>query len=173
VRTELSEDVIVPELRAAVARFSAIVPPREVETMRDRMARTRTTPRFQTLLIGAFALVALLLAVLGLYGSLAHAVGRRQRELGVRIALGAERADVLGLVLRQGMRTSLTGLAVGLLGTYASTRALAGFLFGVEPHDPATLAAVSVGLLAVAAVASLVPARRATRVQPVEVLKAE
>ena len=160
-------EVIVPQLRKAVARLSPVIPPRDVRTMRDRMADTRTTPRFQTMLIGAFASVAMLLAAAGLYGSLSHAVGRRKRELGVRMALGAERAGVLRLVLRQGMGTALIGLTLGMVGTLWSTRVLTGFLYEVEPNDPATLFGVAVGLIVVSLAACLVPARHATAADPV------
>jgi ABC-type antimicrobial peptide transport system permease subunit len=173
VRTTLPADVILPELRKAVARFSPIVPPRDVRTMRDRMAATRTTPRFQAMLIGAFAIVALLLAAAGLYGSLSHAVGRRRRELGVRMALGAEQGGVLGLVVRQGMRIAGIGLALGVLATLLLTRVLDGFLFGVAPNDPRTLSLVAVALTLVSIAACLVPAIRATSVDPAEVLRSE
>ncbi len=125
------------------------------------------------MLIGAFALVATLLAAAGLYGSLAHSVGRRQRELGIRMALGADRASVLGMVVGQGMRLAMAGLVVGMLATLLSTRVLASFLYGVEPNDPATLLMVGAVLVLVSAVACLAPARRATAVNPVAVLKAE
>ena len=131
------------------------------------------TPRFQAMLIGAFAVVAMLLAAAGLYGSLAHSVGRRQRELGIRMALGADRAGVLRMVLGQGMRLAMAGLAMGMIAVLLSTRLLAGFLYGVEPNDPATLLMVSAVLVLVSAAACLAPARRATAVDPVSVLKAE
>jgi len=173
VRTDLPAEVILPELRKAVARFNAVVPPRDVHTMRDRMAATRTTPLFQALLVGAFALVALLLAATGLYGSLSHAVGQRQREIGVRMALGAERRGVLRLVLRQGMRTALIGLTLGMGATLWSTRVLSGFLYEIEPNDPLALLSVAVVLVTVSMAACLIPARRATAVDPVDVLRAE
>ena len=125
------------------------------------------------MLIGAFALVALLLAAAGLYGALAHSVGRRQRELGVRMALGADRAGVLRMVLGQGMRLSMAGLATGMVAALLLTRLLGGFLYGVEPNDPATLLAVGAVLVLVSALACLAPARRATAVDPVAVLKTE
>ena len=173
VRTDLPAETIMPELRKAVARFNPIVPPRNLRTMRDRMSASRTTPRFHTMLIGAFALIALLLASAGLYGSLSHAVGRRQREIGVRMALGAQRSGVLRLVLRQGMTVALIGLGFGLVGTFWSTRVLSGFLYGVEPNDPLTLIGVTAVLVLVSVAACLIPARRATTVDPVQVLKAE
>ncbi len=173
VRTTLPADVIVPELRRAAGRFNPIVPPSDLGTMRGRMLATRTTPRFQAMLIGAFALVAMLLAAAGLYGSLAHAVGRRQREFGVRMALGAHRAGVLRMVLGQGMRVSMAGLALGMIATLWFTRVLESFLYGVEPNDPATLLVVGAVLVLVSAAACLAPAQRATAVDPVTVLKAE
>ena len=173
VRTQLPTETIVPELRRAVARFNPIEPPQNLLPMQDRMAATRTTPLFQALLIGTFALVAMLLAAAGLYGSLAHSVGRRQRELGIRMALGADRAGVLWMVLGQGMRISMAGLAVGVIAALLFTRILAGFLYGVEPHDLATLLAVSCVLALVSGAACLAPARTATDVDPVAVLKAE
>jgi len=125
------------------------------------------------MLIGALALVALLLAAAGLHGSLAHTVRRRQRELGVRMALGADRSSVLRMVMRQGMSLSAIGLALGLLGSLAMSRVLVSFLFDVRPWDPATLLAAAVVLLLVCAVACFAPAQRATAVDPVKVLQAE
>lgn len=173
VRTTLPPETIVPELRRAVARFNQVVPPRDVRTMPERMADARTTPRFQALLIGSFALVALLLAGAGVYGSLAHSVGRRRRELGVRMALGAERTGVVRLVLRQGLRATLIGVAFGAMATLATAPVLEGFLYEVEPHDPATLGLVAAVLVLVSVMACLAPARRATGVDPVIVLRAE
>jgi len=173
VRTDLPAEAIMPELRKAVARFNPIVPPRDLGTLRDRMSSSRTTPRFQAMLIGAFAFVALLLASAGLYGSLAHEVGRRQRELGVRIALGARRSGVLGLVLRRGMTVALGGLGLGFVASFGLTRVLTDYLYGVEPNDPLTLVGVAVVLVLVSVAACLIPARRATNVDPVEVLRAE
>ncbi len=173
VRSDLPAEVLIPELRRAVARFSPAVPPRDVRTMRDRMAASRVSQRFQAMLVASLAATALLLASLGLYGSLAHAVGRRHRELGVRIALGARAPGVMRLVVYQGLRMVLGGLAVGLIASLYANRLLSGFLFGIDPNDPLTLASVCALLLAVAVVACLLPARRATAVDPVEVLRAE
>jgi predicted permease len=171
VRTDRWADDVIPELRASLA--GSEMRPRDVGTMEDRIALTQVTPRFQTLLVGAFALVALLLAAAGLHGSLAHTVRRRQRELGVRIALGADRSSVLRMVMRQGVKLSVVGLALGLAGTLALTRVLATFLFDMQPWDPPTLLAVATILLLVCAAACFVPARRATTVDPVRVLQAE
>jgi putative ABC transport system permease protein len=173
IRSSLPADVLIPELRKAAARFSPVVPPRDVGTMQARISVSRTTPRFQALLIGSFALVALLLASIGLYGSLAHTVERRERELGVRMALGSARSGVLLLVLGQGMRVAAIGLALGVAAAWWSSQILSGFLFGVEPHDPLTLSLVAGLLLLVSSAACLIPARRATSVDPVTVLKSD
>jgi ABC-type antimicrobial peptide transport system permease subunit len=170
-RTDRAADELIPELRASLSRSG--MRSDGAFTMTDRIGLARITPRFQTLLIGAFALVALLLAAAGLHGSLAHTVRRRQRELGVRMALGADRSSVLYMVMRQGMRVSLIGLALGLVGTLALTRVLASFLFDMQPWDPPTLLGVAVVLLLVSAAACFAPARRATAVDPVKVLQAE
>jgi putative ABC transport system permease protein len=171
VRTDRAADEVIPELRTALATVPFT--PENVSTMAERAALTQITPRFQSMLVGAFALVALILAAVGLHGSLAHTVRRRQRELGVRIALGADRSSVLAMVMLQGMRLSVVGLVLGLVGTLALTRVLATFLFDMQPWDPPTLLGVAVLLLAVCALACFMPARRATTVDPVRVLQAD
>ena len=171
IRTELPAGVIVPELRRALAEANLV--PQNLATMSDRMLVTRGTPQFQAMLISAFALVALVLAAAGLYGSLAHAVRRRQRELGVRMALGADRTAVLRMVLSQGMRVAMTGLALGMLATLGLTRVLAGFLYDMEPYDSVTLLGVATVLILVSAAVCLAPAIRATTVDPVRALKGD
>ena len=172
-RLALPASVVVPEVRKALTVFSPYVPPRDVRTMDERIGATRTDPRFQTLLLGSFASLALLLASAGLYGSLSHAVARRRRELGIRTALGAPRKGLLAMVVGQGVRLAGVGLVLGLAGALALSRVLESLLFGITPRDPATYVTVSAVLGVVAALASLVPARRATGVDPVEVLKSE
>ena len=172
-RSTLPAEVVLPAMRAAAGRFNPRVPVIDIGSMDDRVSATHVTPRFQAMLISAFAIIALLLAALGLYGALTHQVGRRARELGVRMALGAERARVLRMVLRQGMRIVVVGLGVGVVVTLLGSRVLAGLLYGVEPNDPATLMAVVAALGLVAAAASFGPARRATAVDPVRVLNSE
>jgi putative ABC transport system permease protein len=144
-----------------------------VRTMDDYLAASVAQPRFNTLLLGLFAGVALLLSAVGLYGVMAYTVVQRTHEIGVRMALGAERRDVLKMVLGRGLVLTLTGVAIGLVGAIAMSRFLAGMLFGVQPHDPATLAGVSLILLAVALLACYIPARRATRVDPMVALRHE
>jgi putative ABC transport system permease protein len=131
------------------------------------------TPRFRTGLVVSFAVVALLLAAIGLYGVVAYSVAERRQEIGVRIALGARRADVLRLVVGQGLGLAAAGVCVGLLGATLLTRTLSSLLFGVGAFDPPTLAAVSLLLLAVAGTASLLPARRASRIDPLIALRGD
>jgi putative ABC transport system permease protein len=171
IRTNRAAEEVIPELRASLTGTQFT--PENVSTMADRVGVTQITPRFRSMLIGTFSLVALLLAAAGLHGSLAHTVQRRQRELGVRMALGADRSSVLRMVMRQGMRLSAIGLALGLLGSLAMSRVLASFLYDMQPWDPPTLLGMAVILLLVCAVACLAPARRATAVDPVKVLQAE
>jgi ABC-type antimicrobial peptide transport system permease subunit len=124
-------------------------------------------------LLGLFGAMGLVLGALGIYGVLAYLVSQRTREIGVRIALGAQRQDVLGMVVGSGLRLAGLGVAIGFVGALALTRLMQGVLYGVTTYDPLTFAAVAVGLVAVAAFASWLPALRATRVDPLEALRAE
>jgi predicted permease len=171
VRTAATPENLAPALRSALDSVDRW--PRTVATMQSRLSDSRASPRFQTFLIGAFALIAMLFAAAGLHGSLAHLVRSRQREIGVRMALGADRSSVPRMVLGQGMLVTGVGLALGLSGTLALSRVLASFLYDVRPYDPPTLLVVALVLTLVAAAACLSPARRATTVDPVRVLGAE
>lgn len=172
VRTTVDANAAVADLRAVSARLIPARPP-DVHDMRDLMASTRTSPRFQAILIGSFALVATLLAAVGLYGTMTHFVERRRRELSIRIVLGASRDGVMRMVFGRGMRLTVAGLAIGMVGTLVLTRTLTNLLYGVQPHDPLTLLLVGAVLVLVSAAACLVPAFRATSVDPVAALKAE
>jgi putative ABC transport system permease protein len=130
-------------------------------------------PRFRTVLIGSLAALATVLAVVGIFGVLAYAVARRNNEIGIRMALGAAGNDVLRGVLKRGLALLATGIAIGLVITLVAVRALERFLFEISPTDPATLVAVALLLTGAALAASYVPARRATRVDPVEALRRE
>jgi putative ABC transport system permease protein len=129
--------------------------------------------RLYAVLLGVFAAGALALAVIGLYGTISYSVAHRTREIGVRMALGAPRQAVLALVLRQSLRIAVVGIALGLAGAVGLTRYLSGMLFELTPLDPATFAVVVALFAAVAALASLVPARRATRIDPQVALRSE
>jgi ABC-type antimicrobial peptide transport system permease subunit len=125
------------------------------------------------MLVGAFGMTATLLAAVGLYAAMAHFVEHRRRELGIRIALGGNRADVVRMVLGRGLRLSMSGLAVGAMAALLLSRTLRGFLYGVESHDPATFALVGLVLVLVSVAASVLPALRATAIDPISVLKAD
>jgi ABC-type antimicrobial peptide transport system permease subunit len=125
------------------------------------------------MLLGVLGIVALVLAVSGLFGVIAYSVSQRTREVGIRMALGARRGDVQRLVLRQGMKLAGTGIVIGLLGALAATQLLRSLLFGVSPTDPVTFIAVPVLLIVVALIACWLPARRASRVNPMVALRTE
>jgi putative ABC transport system permease protein len=164
---------LVTQLKAMVWKVDPAIPVTKVRTMSEVMSISLAAQRFNTLLLGVFAAVALLLASVGLYGVLSFSVAQRTREIGIRMALGAQTRDVLRLVLRQGLTLSLLGIAAGVGVSLAGTRVLAGLLYGVAPTDPATFASVALVLVAVALVACLVPARRAMRVDPIVALRHE
>lgn len=173
VRSGRALETLAPELREAAARFSRYVPVRRLSTMTARMGSARTEPRFRAMLIVAFAVVTVSLAAIGLYGTLAHAVGRRTRELGIRMALGADRSGIYSLVVRYAAGITGLGLLVGLAGAASLTRYLQSFLFGVESLDPVTFGMAAALLLIVAVLATLAPALRATRVDVVGSLRSE
>ncbi len=171
VRTPLDPATLVAPVRAAVQAVDPDQPIFDVRTMDERVALSLQERRTPMLLIGAFGALALLLAAVGLYGVLAYTVSQRVRELGIRQALGARRSDILRLVLRQGLLIAAAGVVAGAVASFWLTALLRSQLFGVGPRDPAVMAGVPLLLLAVAAVACLVPAWRATRVDPVEALR--
>jgi putative ABC transport system permease protein len=160
-------------VREIVASVDPSQPVFDVRTMQERVEETWTAHRLLTFLLGIFSLLALALATVGLYGVIAYTALRRLREIGVRIALGAQRADIRALILGHGLRLLGAGLLIGAAGALACSRLLRSFLFGVSPLDPAIYLAVG-GLLALAALlAAWLPARRASRVDPVTILHAE
>jgi predicted permease len=145
----------------------------DVQTMTSRMSASMARQRFSTIMLGAFALFALILAIVGVYGVMSHLVAQGSHDIGVRMALGAERSSILKMVLRQGMVLTVSGSVLGLAGAVALTRVMASLLFGVSATDAATFTAVPLILIGTAAIASYIPALRATRVDPVVALRDE
>ena len=173
VRTAMDPRSIANTLRAAVWEIDGEVTVPEVRTLEEVLSRSVGQRRFQMLLVVLFALAALALAAFGTYGVLSYAVTRRTGEMGIRMALGAQRSDVLGMVLRQGMMPVLAGLAAGVVSAIALGRYLESLLFQVSPRDPLAYAVSGAVLLIVSVAACLVPARRATRVSPIDALRFE
>jgi ABC-type antimicrobial peptide transport system permease subunit len=135
------------------------------------MDASRAQPRFSMILLGIFSATALILAMIGIYGVLAYSVAQRRQELGIRLALGAEQSRILRLVVGQGLRLALFGIALGLIAALVLTRLMAGVLYQVSTHDAVTFIFVPLVFLVIALLASYLPARRATRVDPLEALR--
>ncbi|HET7459302.1 MAG TPA: ABC transporter permease [Gemmatimonadaceae bacterium] len=173
VQTSGAPTAITPIARDALAAIDPDVPLFEARTMDDVATASIARPRFLTTLLGIFAAVAAALAAIGLYGVIAYAVGERTREIGIRVALGAARGDVLRLVLRGGLALAAAGIAIGLAGSVATSRLLRGLLYGVGPLDAATFVLTAALVLGVATLATWLPARRAARLDPVEALRVE
>jgi predicted permease len=173
LRTEGDPALLTGALRAAVAELDPDLPVVEVQTMEEALGAWAAERRLTMMLVAAFATLALALGAVGVYGVVAHLVVQRTREIGIRIALGAVPREILGLVLSQGAWLAALGIAAGLAGAFAATRLLASLLFGVGPTDPATFVATATALAVVAALASLLPALRAVRTDPVDALRAE
>jgi len=159
--------------RRTVQAVDPDLPVFDIATMDQLVYRSASAPRFNTALLGIFAALALVLAAVGIYGVMSYAVAQRTHEIGVRVALGAETSNILRQVVRQGMTPAVIGIAAGTAGAWAVTRFLSSLLFGVRPTDPTTFAAVPLLLAAVGVLACLLPARRATKVDPVEALRYE
>ena len=173
VRTAGDPSALAPALRHAVWEIDPSLPISSVQTMTQVVHRANGRPRFLTQLLATFALAAGLLAAVGIYGVMSYVVSRRTREIGVRIAIGADPGAVLRMVVGQGMAVAVAGAAAGLAVAWVLTRLMSSLLYGVTASDPATYAAVAAGLLAVAFAASFLPARRASRIDPMRALRAE
>jgi putative ABC transport system permease protein len=173
VRSAADPGQVAAALRRIVAETDRTVPVSDVRTMHAVVADSMRNTRFTTLLVGVFATLALLLGAVGIYSVMSYLVGQRAREMGIRLALGAERADVVRLVVTRAMRLATVGGVIGIVAALFAARGLRQWLYGVSPSDPVTLAAVSILLLGVASLASLSPALRATRVDPATSLREE
>src|SRR5262249_20699345 len=161
------------DIRRAVQSQSNQTVVARAQTMNEVIADSLSGQRFSMVLLGAFAVVALLLASLGIYGVISYLVGQRTQELGIRMALGAQRGDVLRLVVSDGMKMVLAGIALGLVAAFALTRLLSSMLYGVTATDTSTFVLIALLLTVVALVACLIPARRATKVDPLVALRYE
>jgi putative ABC transport system permease protein len=162
---------LLPEMRRALRDVDPNQPIGSIGTMESAISATVAEPLFQARLIGAFSVVALVLAAIGIYGVVAYSVAERTHEIGIRVALGAGSADVVGMVLGRLLVLLVPGVALGVLGALATTRVLSSLLFAIRPNDPATFISVAALLAAVAIVAGLAPARRASRVDPLVALR--
>jgi putative ABC transport system permease protein len=173
IRTQGASSGLVEEVKKQVWSLDGQIPVSDVHTMDELMAVSLAQQHLNMLLLGLFAALALLLAAVGIYGMMAYRVGQRMHELGLHIALGAQRRDVLRLVLGDVAQLASLGIAIGVAGAFALTRLMTSLLFEVKPTDPATFAIVAIVLAIVALAASYVPARRAMRVDPMVALRHE
>jgi putative ABC transport system permease protein len=174
LRTEARDaSQLTQAARAEVKAFDPAQIIWRVQTLEQLLGTSVAPRRFNMLLRGIFAGDALILAAIGLYGVMSYSVSWQTHEIGIRMALGANRADVLRLVVQQGMKMTVIGLVLGLVGAFLLSRVLIGMLYGVSPTDPLTFTGVSIVLLTVALLACLIPARRATRVDPIVALRSE
>ncbi len=173
LRTERDPVTVEGAVQATVREIDRNIPISEVRTMNNVIAGATAQPRLYLFLLVSFASLALVMASVGIYGVVSYAVSRRTQEIGVRVALGATEGQILGMVLASGMRVVLLGGLAGVVGALLLGRVMSNVIYGVQPHDPATFVAVSVVLTTAAMLASLVPARRATRVDPMTALRHE
>jgi putative ABC transport system permease protein len=171
VRTASDAAGMAPAVARAVNEVWKDVPPAAVKTLDQRLAESFSRPRFQALVFGVFAAIALLLAIVGIYGVMAYSTAQRTQEIGIRMALGADAWQVLRMILAQGLKLALTGVVIGLGGAYAFTRLMSTLLYGVTPTDATTFASVSLLIAVTAALASLAPAWRAAKTDPAAALR--
>jgi predicted permease len=173
IRYSGSPDALIPQIRRAITEVNRALPIDRVISLSDHIGLSLTQERLVARLATFFGLLALLLACVGLYGVLSYAVARRTNEIGVRMALGAMRGDVIWLVLREALALVGAGVVIGLLASLAATRTVSTLLYGLRPNDPLTIAAATLLLLAIAALSAYLPARRASRVDPMAALREE
>ena len=173
VRTKVEPSSIALAVQHAVSVVDKNQPIAQVKTMERLLSESAAQPRFYALLLGVFAGVALLLAVIGIYGVMSYTVAQRTHEIGIRMALGARAGDVLRMIIGRGMAQAVLGIALGLAAAMALTRLLSRLLYGIAPNDPMTFVAGSVLLATVALLAGFVAARKATKVDPMIALRVE
>jgi putative ABC transport system permease protein len=174
IRTEAANSLtILPSVRRVIHELDRDQPIADVRTLEAVVSEPLAMRNFLTYLLGGFAFLALVLAAIGVYGVMAYSVAQRLREMGIRIALGANQGQVLGLVLRDGVRLGGLGILVGVAGAMGATRLLSSQLYGVKAIDPSVFAIVALVLVAIATSAAYLPARRAARVDPINVLRDE
>jgi ABC-type antimicrobial peptide transport system permease subunit len=173
VRGSVDPTSIVAGIRQEVAKLDPELPLANVSTVQQAMDRSLVTTRLTNSLLAGFAATALLLALTGIYGVMSLNVANRRNESGIRLALGAQTSNVLQLILKQGLKLAVVGVALGLLVALAFTRLLKGLLFGISANDPLTFALIAALLVGVALLACWIPARRATKVDPLEALRSE
>jgi putative ABC transport system permease protein len=173
VKTPGDPMALVAPIRQEIARMDPALPVAAIRPMTDVVDNAASAPRFTGWLLGLFAALALTLAAIGIYGVLAYLVSSRTREIGIRIAVGAAPASVLRLIVGRGVGLALRGVAIGLLGALAGSRLMATLLYQIQPRDPATFIAVPIVLSLVAVLASVIPATRAMRVDPINALRTD
>jgi len=173
VRTSVEPSSVAGAVRRAAAEVDKSASVSDVKTLEHIVSQAVTQPRFNLFLLGLFSGIALLLSAAGIYGVTAYSVTQRTHEFGIRMALGAQRSDVLKMIIKQGMLLISTGIAIGLLASFALTRLLKAMLFGVGLTDPLTFVTITLLLSLVALLACYIPARRATKVDPLEALRYE
>ena len=173
VRTELPPAQLAEAVRRTILGIDPLQPISNIRTMKQMMSMTVDRQRFTFVLMTIFAALGVLLAAVGIYGVISYIVAQRTHEVGIRMALGATPRDVLRMVLGEGVKMTLVGVAIGLLAVFGVTRLMANMLFGVSPHDPLTLVGVASLLILVAVAACYIPAHRATKVDPIVALRHE
>ena len=173
IRAKAPMESLVPSVRAALGSVDEKLPASDFQTLQQLVDQAVSPRRFVTVLLAGFSFLALILASVGIYGVISYSVHQRTNEIGIRIALGAQTPAVLKLILGQGVRLAAIGLAIGLGGAFALTRVLSSLLFGLQATDPFTFAGIALLLTSVALLACYIPARRATKVDPMVALRYE